>query len=203
MSRILYCKLSKFWNESSPCWCMLHVFVRHLDFIDLLPKLICSLLLSFNKNPTTCITYWQRIHPSEETSTCQSGIYVQLNSSVGGQVCLIILLVQHYYRGIYNRVTIADSGWDPFFGIHSMGFNLLALDDLFGVFFICVMSFADLYIILLVLQMYSVHSTVQHDLATIIGMNQVQQWILGMRYRNMSNYKHKASMNSSITVPLN
>lgn len=50
-----------------------------------------------------------------------------------------------------------------------MGFNLLALDDLFGVFFICVMSFADLYIILLVLQMYSVHSTVQHDLATIIG----------------------------------
>lgn len=190
MSRILYCKLSKFWNESSPCWCMLHVFVRHLDFIDLLPKLICSLLLSFNKNPTTCITYWQRIQPSEETSTCQSGIYVQLNSSVGGQVCLIILLVQHYYRGIYNRVTIADSGWDPFFGIHSMGFNLLALDDLFGVFFICVMSFADLYIILLVLQMYSVHSTVQHDLATIMGMNQVQQWILGMRYRNMSNYKH-------------
>lgn len=81
-----------------------------------------------------------------------------------------------------------------------MGFNLLALDDLFGVFFICVMG---LYIILLVLQMYSVHSTVQHDLATIMGMNQVQQWILGMRYRNMSNYKHKASINSSITVPLN
>lgn len=84
-----------------------------------------------------------------------------------------------------------------------MGFNPLDLDDLFGVFFICVMSFADLYIILLVLQMYSVHSTVQHDLATIMGMNQVQQWILGMRYRNMSNYKHKASINSSITVPLN
>lgn len=82
-----------------------------------------------------------------------------------------------------------------------MGFNLLALDDLFGVFFICVMSFADLYIILLVLQMYSVHSTV--ILPPLLGMNQVQQWILGMRYRNMSNYKHKASLNSSITVPLN
>lgn len=116
MSRILYCKLSKFWNESSPCWCMLHVFVRHLDFIDLLPKLICSLLLSFNKNPTTCITYWQRIQPSEETSTCQSGIYVQLNSSVGGQVCLIILLVQHYYRGYTIVLPLQTVG-----GIHSLG----------------------------------------------------------------------------------
>lgn len=108
-------------------------------------------------------------------------------------------LLQRNIQSCYHcRQWVGSILWDPFYGIQSTG-----LDDLFGVFFICVMSFADLYIILLVLQMYSVHSTVQHDLATIIGMNQVQQWILGMRYRNMSNYKHKASINSSITVPLN
>lgn len=52
-----------------------------------------------------------------------------------------------------------------------MGFNLLVLDDLFGVFFICVMSFVDLYIILFVLQMYSVYSIVQRDFVIIMGMN--------------------------------
>lgn len=72
---------------------------------------------------------------------------------------------------IYNRVIIVDSGWDLFFGIYFMGFNLLVLDDLFGVFFICVMSFVYLYIILFVLQMYSVYSIVQYDFVIIMGMN--------------------------------
>lgn len=79
---------------------------------------------------------------------------------------------------------------------------LLALDDLFQVFFMCVMGFADLYNSICTTDVNSVHRTVQHDLASIIGMNQVQ-WILGMRYRNRINHKHIASINSSITVPLN
>lgn len=104
-------------------------------------------------------------------------------------------LLQRNIQSCYHcRQWVGSILWDPFYGIQSTGLRWFV----WGFLYMC-----DEYIILLVLQMYSVHSTVQRDLATIIGMNQVQQWILGMRYRNMSNYKHKASINSSITVPLN
>lgn len=90
-------KLSKLWNESSTPRCMVHVFMRYLDFIDLLPKLICLLLLRFTKNTTTCLMYWQIIQPSEETEFYMSVWYIctTIQTQVCSQVCLLILLVQH------------------------------------------------------------------------------------------------------------